>query len=123
MRWTMLAVTATLAASLTACGASYPHAWCGPLIREVTAARGPEASYEAALNGIAGRYHAPDGKLVSDLIRRAAMASLVMQDFGDQFQAEDQASEAAAEHAVVSDLKALNRECGQSPAAWRGDSL
>jgi hypothetical protein len=101
---------------------SYPHAWCGPLLTELHVRGESDPGYEAVLARLRLRDHAPVGGLLSDL-RDYSVAHSVVQYNADVTPSGDAAGMVSTFTAVQSDLRALNRKCGQPPGAYKGDSF
>jgi hypothetical protein len=103
-------------------GPSYPHAWCGPVLTELHVRRGSDLGYAAGLVLLRHHDHAPVGRLLSDL-KDYAVAHSVVQYRNDVTPSGSAAGMASTFAAVKFDLQALNRQCGQPPAAYESDSF
>jgi hypothetical protein len=83
--------------------------WCRPLLGQLeirSASRsGTSQGVMSALGRIETRQHAPIGKLISDLEAQARSGN-------NNYLALDN---------VITDLRSLNRACGQPPDAYAGD--
>ena len=101
---------------------SYPRAWCAPLLTELHVQGDSDLRYAAGLTRLRHRDHAPVGRLLSDLDDYAVARSVVT-DQTDQAPSGSVTGMASTFTAVKVDLQALNRECGQPPGAYEGDSF
>ena len=101
---------------------SYPHAWCRPLLTELHVRGRSDLGYAAALGRLQKRDHAPFGKLLFDLYDYNEARSVV-QNQSHITPTGSIAGVAVTFTAVQGDLRALNRQCGQRPAAYLGDSF
>ena len=101
---------------------SYPHAWCGPLLSELHVPAESDLGHAAALASLQRRDHAPVGRLLADLDDYTVARSVVTDQTG-QAPSGSVTGMASTFSAVQVDLQALNRECGQPPGAYQGDSF
>jgi hypothetical protein len=103
-------------------GPSYPHPWCGPVIAQLTASEGTQQSLTAGLRRAQSQDHAPVSNLVSDIYSYET-ARVAVENGSNLDALSNLASEQAALNVVASDLKAINRDCGQPSGAYTHDKI
>ena len=115
-------VVAILLATGVIGGPSYPHSWCGPVMAQLTGSGGTQQALVSGLEHAQRQDHAPVGSLLSDLFAYEA-ARVAVEDGSNLDALSNLANERAALNVVAFDLRAVNRECGQPPNAYKHDNI